>query len=363
MMISTKQQPGYIIAVTMVIIAIAVSLITYVYRRISISSPIAYSMVQKQKAAQLTLSGLGIARSFLSFNPEKKKEAGDEQKPNQKNEKIAQPLISAWHQKLLPVLNRPQLYKLTHEHDGVDATIGITISCEQGKINLNQIYDFGKKQFRSSKWESLMQEICSVLEKNVGVKELYSVLKKSLEQRDLPLNDITELLMLKEFHNFKHSIWYEPPSAKQSTSHPADEIRPLYLADIFTLYTSDNKIDPWVLSDSLCGLLGLRRVRADDIQDRVKILETVLKNFKTTYTWTTDWKQYMMPLYQKELQSLLKGIESVLQATTSPTIFSVYVVATCGRVSQRLCAIVERKKMGEGVKAYYTAEVRKVYRL
>jgi hypothetical protein len=354
---------GYIIAITMIIIALAVGMVTYVYKRVSVYMPVAYTVAQKEKASLLTLSGLEIARGRLAAKGATKKE-GHEAPPEKTQKPSEQDAVKQFYMMLLPTLNRWQRFVLTEERDGVDATIAIAIGSEHGKINLNQIYDFQKHVFRKSgttDWALILAEIFTTIEKQMNGKEMFAALKKFLDQRSVPLNDITELLEIKEFSGFKDVLFYEPP---RTTANPeAQEQRPLFLTDIFTVYTPDHMIDPWLLSDSLCALCGFVRARTGDEQDRVKIIESVLKNFKSTYTWKTDWKPFLMPIYQKELQSLPKGIESVLQTTTNPTIFSIYVTATYGRVTQRLYALVERSKKGEGNSLKYTIEVRKIYRV
>lgn len=370
------QRKGYIIVMTMLIIALAVAIVTYIYKRGTVYNPLAQLIAHKEKARMLTMSGLQIALAKLGAPLEKKKDEKNKQEsppqdatkdtPGQKKGAAGEQDISLLYQTLLPRLNRWQRFVLKEEIDGVDAEIRIAISCEEGKINLNQIYDFDKKQFRKTAdkkvdWEAIFKELCTVLEKQMNGKELFDAFKKFLNGRTQPFNDVTELLLIKEFEFFKDTIFYDPPAVGTKTDKSV--VRPLYLTDLFTLYTNQHEIDPWLFSDSVCCLFGLPRAQSSDFEDRVKIMEPVLKNIKSTYTWKSDWKPSLEPIYQKELQSLPKGIESVLQATTKPTIFSVTISATYGRVTQRLYVIVERTKKKDAQVAGYDVEVRKVYRV
>lgn len=370
------QKKGYIIVMTMLIIALAVAIVTYIYKRGVLYNPVAQLTVHKEKARMLTTSGLQIALAKLSAPLEKKKEEKEGKEPAPKKDDPGKNKpqqagggdqdTALLYQTLLPRLNRWQKFVLKEEIEGVDAEIRIAISAEEGKINLNQIYDFAKKSFRKSAdkkvdWELIVKDLCTVLEKQMNGKEFFEAFKKFLNARTHPLNDITELLLIKEFEVFKDTIFYEPPALASKTDK--NTVRSLYLMDLFTLYTDQHMIDPWLFSDSVCGLFGLPRAQSGDIEDRVKIIEPVLKNFKNSYTWKADWKPTLEPIYQKELQSLPKGIESVLQATTKPTIFSVTIYATYGRVTQKLYAIVERTKKKDAQVAGYDVEVRKVYRV
>jgi len=359
---------GYIIVMTMLIIGLSVAIVTYIYKRGTLYGPLAQLAAHKEKARMLTQSGLQIALAQLGEPQAKKEEPQKEAQASQKTP--AAPSGSnetaLLYQTLLPRLNRWQPFDLKEEIEGVDAKIKIAIGCEEGKINLNQIYDFSKKKFRpladgKSDWSSLVQQLCTILEKQSNKKELFEAFKKFLQSRAQPLNDITELLLIKEFIGFKDTIFYEPPQGGQKKEDA--QTRPLYLMDIFTLYTQDYKVDPWVFSDSLCGILGLTRAQPGDIENRSKIIEPVLKNFKSTYTWKSDWKPFLEPIYQKELQSLPKGIESVLQETSNPIMFSIYVSATYGKVTQQLYAIVERTKKKDTQDPAYTVEIRKMYTL
>ena len=200
----------------------AVAIVTYIYKRGTVCNPLAQLIAHKEKARMLTMSGLQIALAKLGAPLEKKKDDKNKQEsppqdetkdtPAQQKGAAGQQDISLLYQTLLPRLNRWQRFVLKEEIDGVDAEIRIAISCEEGKINLNQIYDFGKKQFRKSAdkkvdWEALLKELCTVLEKQMNGKELFEAFKKFLNGRTQPLNDVTELLLIKYYFLRSTSNW------------------------------------------------------------------------------------------------------------------------------------------------------------
>lgn len=357
-------QKGYIIIMTMLIIALGVAIVTYIYKKGTLYNPLAQLAAHKEKARMLTMSGLQIALAQLGEPSKNNTDDKNEQKKNTYLKQETQSETALLYQTLLPRLNRWQNFVLKENVDGVDATIRIAIGCEEGKINLNQIYDFTKKEFRKlpdgiSDWSLILKELCVILEKQTENKELFEALKNFLHNRTQPLNDITELLLIKEFSKFKEAIFYQPLDTKTGKEHNGL----LYLADIFTLYTQTHMIDPWVLSDSMCGILKFPRAEQNDLENRIKIIEPILKKFKNTYTWNSDWQHFLQPIYQKELQSLPKGIESVLQEKPDPTIFSVLISATYGKVTQKLYGIIERVKKKSSEQTGYTVEVRKIYTL
>ena len=48
---------------------------------------------------------------------------------------------------ILPVINRPQSFALKQAVDGINGTITIVLGSEEGKININKLYDFDKHKF------------------------------------------------------------------------------------------------------------------------------------------------------------------------------------------------------------------------
>lgn len=63
-----------------------------------------------------------------------------------------------------PSLHQWQTFKLKEGVEGIDATIRICLSCEEGKINLNNIYDFKEKKFNNGA-EKFLQDIFGRIEK------------------------------------------------------------------------------------------------------------------------------------------------------------------------------------------------------
>ena len=229
----SHQKKGYIIVMTMLFIALSVAIVTYIYKRGTIYTPLAQLAAHKEKARMIAHSGLSIACSYLGEPPQNNAQKKEPQEPSQNKNaaKKSETDMSLLYQSLLPSLQRWQTFVLKEEIDGVDATIRIAIGCEEGKINLNQLYDFEKKQFRKSAdgkndWAVLLKELFGIIEKQTGMKDLFESLKKFLNSKTEPLNDITELLAIKEFAGFKDALFYQPPKAN------ANQTTQLYLSEI-----------------------------------------------------------------------------------------------------------------------------------
>lgn len=384
-----KTTPGYILIFTLLITAAGMAIATYIATRGSMYLSFARMAINREKAKTLTIGGIEVACAQLS-KPFKKEESKEKKQINKEETKEAAPQDSEGLQLLktiLPTLNRWNSYELTQEIDGIDAQLKICIMCEEGKINLNRIYDFEKKSFvgelskqpekvtnntenkqigpppersehknTEKQWRQEIEQICKSLEQTTGAKNLFSAFEKLLKERTTEFNDATELLTLKEFTPLKDALFYEPPSQTEKQSS-----QQFYLTDIFTVYSSSSDLEPWLLSDSLLALLNLQRAQSGDIQSRKEKINDWLKNFKQQTQWKQEWDTTLAPIYGKELRSLPKNIDSFMSTSFDPHYFSIRVHAKVGDVTQRVYVIVERTKRSEKNNIMYTVTIKKLY--
>jgi hypothetical protein len=345
---------GYIMIFTLLVVAAAMVVVTYVGHRGSFYIPFSHMILAREKAKQIALGGIqvGIAQLVKTVKKEESKEGkegGQEKQESNAQEKD-------FLRRILPVLNRWQVFDLKEEVDGIDAQMSVCIMCEDGKINLNRIIDFEKGVFRGdekSGWKAIMQEICKLIDQTNKGSELFPAFEKVVKDAKHKFNDATELITHKEFQQFKDILFYRPPiSNKQNT---------LYLTDIFTVWSRSDKLEPWLFSDSINGLFGLPRVEVDDIKKRKDQIEAWIKNFKVRANWQQDWQTLLMPIYGKELRTLPKNIDSVLKPTFAPQYFSILVDGKVDEVTQRVYAIVERTKRSQGSNLEYDIEIKKLY--
>ena len=86
----------------------------------------------------------------------------------------------------MPTLNRWQTFELTEEIDGLDGEIKLCITCEDGKLDLNQWYDFNKKKFiggeGTHRGKFNMKHAHSFDGKKI-FKAVFAALKKCREQK------------------------------------------------------------------------------------------------------------------------------------------------------------------------------------
>ena len=368
-----KNSDGYIMIFTLMIVGAAMMVVTYVGHRGSFYLPFSTMVFARERAKSLALGGVQIAIAQLSEVAKKEGEQpssakASEGKSEDKQEKAEAETAQAgagkqasseerdFLSRILEKLNRWQVFPLRKEIDEIDGEIKICLTCEEGKINLNRIVDFKKGVLRGSEqsgWKAIMQELFKILEKTIKGTDLFPAFEKIIKDATFKFNDATELITRKEFSPFKDILFYQPPTNKKQDT--------LYLMDIFTVWSSSDKIEPWLFSDSINGLLGLPRVEVDDIKKRKEQVATWVKNFKERSNWQQDWKTILMPVYGKELRTLPKNIDSMLSTTFAPRFFSVLVHAKVGEVTQRVYAILERNKQLQGNVTEYDVTIKKLY--
>ena len=363
-----KNKPGYTLVLALMIIALIVVIVSSLADRGSVHTHYLKTMIDRQKAKALAWSGVQIAMSqlaHLSDEPKSKEQDlvldknGKQKKSDAGKEKKQELLF------LLPVLNKWQTFDLKKQNDGVTGQIKICLSSEEGKLNLNSLFDFKTKKFigessdketgkakqsgnqqknvasKNSKGDAkkLLQEVFKKIKKAVGGKDLFGPFEKFLKARQTRLHDLTELLAIKEFELFKDKIFYEPgaPVHKDETGKLKQNI---YLQDIFTLWSLQKELDPWMLSHSQKILFGLKK--KDQLDE--KNLQNILKNFSGEIQFPKGWDDMLAQVYGTKFDSLPKQMRDALGTKFEPTVLSVLSCGTVGGVTQKLLVILERKK-------------------
>jgi hypothetical protein len=366
------KKDGYILILSLMIISLAITLVTYIFYIGSVQMPFSYTMIHREKAKQLALSGIQIAIAKLSQEIEIKDEgkkpgqpaspaqpapAGGENKKAEAwpQEQAAQKLIK----EIVPTLNRWQTFALKEEYDGIDGTIKICMGSEDGKIDLNSWYDFEKHAFTGDKAkQEVIKHLIIEFFKRIGKEDLYAEFEKFLKARQYRLDDVTELLRAPGFVAFKDSIFY--PGPLKEKEEEKNKI-PVYLTDIFTVWSGKQTVDPWLLSHSMCGLLGIKQSTTGDVESRKKAVEQVIKDIKLDAQWATDWKKYLAPLYGTDINALTKNSELIFNTKFEPKIFSVLSYGVVGQVTQKMLAILERNEEKNDKKLAYNIIIKKLY--
>jgi len=349
---------GYILMFTLALVALFMFIASYVANRSLIFNAYMRTMITQEKTRQLAFGGIqcAIAQLMIEQKKEEPKAATAQQDAAQQKKEPNPSQGQLLLQALLPTLNRAQQFQLKKTTDGIDGTLALAVSCEEGKINLNKLYDFEKHKFMGEgqpqgDMRQFTQEIFALIKEYTGA-DLFEPLEKFLKQRKYPLNDVTQLLTIPEFAAFKNTIFYNPFDVRK------EEKPTVYLTDIFTVYPLKREIQPWLLSESLKVLLKIKQDK-----EKKQDLSEIIKKFKGQSNWKTDWDTILKPLYNVEFKALPQSITPLLSANFDPKIFSVICRGTINKLSVTIWAFLELGRDGTGKESAPIVRIRQVYLL
>jgi hypothetical protein len=356
------KKPGYILVLTFLILSFLVVILTQLFLRAGVYLPYARAIEDRERAKMLARSGIQIAISQLYLKKkEKDKEAqentqplaaqpaqGGEKKPAKKTEE------AEFFEKVFPLLNTWQTFTLNNPEQGIDGTIKIYLACEDGKIDLNFLFDEKTQTFKNAKKQGdftfliplLLAKLPGVGDKSKGmITGIESVYKKS----NGFINDVSQLLGSKEFDVF--GVWLFP-----SPHQREDQIPPLF--DIFTVFSSGRGIDPWMFSRSVSSMLSGKLDGEQKEGSSSDAKQLLVKEFKPNGPWGSMWDKVFAKVYHVEWKALPQGTDRLLTTKFMPKTFSVVSYGVSRDIVQRAYAIVQRESDAFGDAKYV---IRKFY--
>jgi hypothetical protein len=354
------KQSGFVMVFALMIIAICVIIVFQLFDTGTVHTAYLKNMSEREQAKIIAQSGIECALSQLTDKEEPK--PGAQAGRTEKQEKEAQePPEKKFLQRMLPIINRWQTIPLQEKTDGIDGEIKVCICCENGKININEWYNFEKHAFvgqgqAEGDAKKAFQLIFSTIKKSAEQSNLFESFEKFLKQRHYRVNDVTELLALKEFEIFKDAVFFEPPTSDKEKKEARAK---MYLTDIFTTWPTSRTIEPWLFSDSVATIFSVKKSEEEKGEEREKQTKELTKNFKPTAEWAQDWQNTLKLVYKKEFKQIPPELTFMLSTKFEPTMFSVLSYGTVGNATHKLYAIIERYKDADT--PTYRARVRKVY--
>ncbi len=341
--------PGYMILLTLMIASAAVAAVTYLARKTTVYVPLAAAAIEKEKAAQLAFSGIQVALSQLAGKKP------DKEDTNKKSNNAAEKQMLSF---LLPVLGRWQTFELNEKTDGINGAIDICITSEDGKLNINAVYDFKEKKFKGEQessgeknYRNVVEGLLTATGALVGAQRLFAGLEEFLKKQDAPIDDSTQLLSIKEFALFKSAVFYEPSANKKRIA----------LADIFTVWSAGVEMNAWLLSPSIQRIIGNKQTDFEKEMDEALVEKTV-NAYDPKLNLTQAWEKIGAPLYGIPLASLPTYVKGVLDIKFGPRVFSVLSYGMVGKTTQKLLAIVTLKEDPSSANdAAYSVVIKKLY--
>lgn len=347
-----RSKQGYILMLALTMLSLVMVLVTGLFNR---ATPFVFfdaAVIKREKAKQLALSGLQIAMSQLQARVEEQKDkpmpGASAQEP--KGQSLEDQRRTKLFKSLIPTLNSWQKFPLTQVQDGVKGSIEICISCEQGKLDINELFDFQTKKFigegkPQGDMRKLMQSVFTKLAPYAKDKNLFAAFEKFLKQRHSKLHEVTELLRIKEFQEVFATRQFYEPSTQNKENVVKGKKQAVYLSDLFTIWSQEQTVNAWVLSDALCAVFGFNRAHADDTKVRKQMVEQAVEQ-KALSATSLDamWPKGPQTLYGKELGAIASELKPLLSASFEPDSFSVISRGTIGNISQKIFAIIERRE-------------------
>lgn len=345
-----KKNKGFIIIFVLMMVSLIVFLTQQLVSGVLVTSNFVSIVMQRDQARLLALGGIDIAiNKLLELDHEDKKDDQEKEKEKQENsddkedEKISGQVskLSVHDKKFLgqifPYLNRWQTFAFDEKIDGFAGQLKLCLSCEEGKINLNEAFDFKKQEFKKEYGTLLKSlEIKGIL----AAGELATKLQEFLVERARKLEDLSELTAIAACKEL--DIFYKPPEAPTQKGEEAKPSPNIALTDIFTIWSGTELVTPLLFSDALCAIFGFRRPLADDPEK----MKDAFKEFKEKFgpgvarNWDASW-EILQPIFDQK-PVFLKEMEAVFSKEFGPRCYSVLSYASIGKVTQRLLAIIKK---------------------
>lgn len=308
-------------------------LVTRLLNRALASSRVNQMFIEREKAKELALSGIAIGQALLVHEEKKQQD---------------------FFQELFLNLNRWQTFDLDEKVDGVDGQIKIYMSCEDGKLPLNVLWEFEKQQFFTDKNIDVRKLLDGVILQTTGKKQkdkkIVDELERFLKKRDMPLEALSEFLVDDYFKGTARTMFLEPSQKDGKTV-------PLVLSDIFTLINFERKIQPLFLSAGTLEIFGLKQW-PEDVKKRKEIIKPLASKLKNSIEWQKEWDGMLGKLYGKAYNKLPSSFAQLFDSTIGATTISVLSYGKIGTVTQKVYAIIERVVSTDKCVTY---AVRKLY--
>jgi hypothetical protein len=295
------------------------------------------SMIDRERAEMIALGGINLAMTQLTL----------EQEAAPPDKKLS--ALAAFLGRVLPSLNRWQTFTLKDEIDGLDGEVKICISCENGKIDINEAFDFKKKKFKPD-YEKLIKTLRLTSDRRLGGKtgDLHKKLVEYLKTRNRKIDDLSELIEEPKLEIPK--FFYTPPEKNVKRPRASKPNVDLALSDVFTVWGKSEKLEALFLSDALCSILEFRRPAAHDAELRAEKFKSVIKNFNPTLGQNDEkyWK-IIRPVYEPKSSFKIKD-RKIFSSKFEPKVYSVLSSGKVGAVEQQVLAIIEKVESGTSQK-------------
>jgi len=332
MLINKQNSQGFILPLAMIIIFSITAVLIKLMTRISVSLPLKTMVLEREQAKQVALMGVKIIQAQLSGCVKEEKEK------------------QAWTKEFLTTLNTWQTFTLQEKTDGIEGSVKIYVSSEEGKIPINALWDFKNKKFIDKNIVDVKELLGSVMltqqggnkkdEENSGnsSSSILEALEKILKTVNDPLEDITQLLSEASFRRLS-------PTSPDDTLFAPMQPSSIILGDLFTVARTEPTIQPLLFSSSVKAIFGLQQTNTDK-EKRAEELKNLVDKLKDSVDWSNQWNDLVAKSYGKTYDKL----STVLTKTFNPAVgaslkslISVVSYGKVGNVTQKVLAVLSQE--------------------
>lgn len=343
MFVHNKQQ-GYILVLTMLLVFMATVLVTRLLKRSFAEIQLKQLVIEREKAKVLALSGVSIVQEELFYLLDEK------QKKNSNGEKTVE---KEFNQRFLELSNQWKTYEFQEKRDGIEGTLQLYVSCEDGKIPLNTLFDFEKKVWKKDNGYDIPKLLSGISlqhgSKNKEQKQLSQELARVLKKRGKPLEDLSQLFTDTYFKRIAlHSF---PDVTKEKDD------KKLFMYDVFTVAHDRSTIQPVFLSSDIKKAFGMKPLPREQ-GEREKKIKKVIANLQEQNKWDTVWDRTLAELHGSSYSKLSSALTKFFDEAVGATTISVLSYGKIGGVTQKIYALLERSKSDDSRVSYV---VRKLY--
>jgi len=342
----SKQQSGYVLILAIGIVTVMSLLVFGIVNQVIVYNRLTITLADREQARLLALSGIQIAIGQLSDDPEKsKKEDGKVgASPKDKQESTLQKSLK----KLVPLLNRWQTFSLAEKEEDSERSCEIYIASEQGKININSLYDFKQKKFIKEQeldGAKIIQQIGEKFGSAVKDQSFAENLKKYIQERGKPLDDVTQIAGDAHFKKLKDYIFISPTTRGSGKN---DHIVNVALLDMLTVDSKSKQVQPWFLTASAMVALGFKDMQKN--ADK-KVWDTFFEQLKGVHepiAWQQKWDTLLAPVLGKGYSSIGPEIRGIFAQELDAASFSVVSYGKFGGTTVKVYAILYKKLSENG---------------
>ncbi len=198
---------------------------------------------------------------------------------------------------LLPILGKWQNVTFNKDEHGFDAQVSFCITCEDGKLQLNKIFDFAQYKLKKPFDDLLSQNKLKNIKDEDG--DFEKIIKKNVDEKNPKMFDDVSFLKLSS----KIEYFYHPESKKEAKKETVQDLSKkekefyIYPSDLFSVHTKNLQINPLLFSHSVLVSMGIdpdKKLSGKKLQKFIKGL---------TKTWSFNWKA-TWPSMQENLKKM-----------------------------------------------------------